>query len=863
FFIYMTMKNTFILLEAEEDEDSGSSSSDSDKADIPALSKIPAEYALPSASSSYRLDDIVEHLAEAYRLRQLTNARSSDVSPDANPISPAHDELAFRKPNRRPASALPLDATPSSNMEASLGEEVSDNDGEDDRGTELEDEVELTNEQRLLKQWISRYLGAGGLAAPGFRFFYVHCQPHHEKAIVDRISTDIQHRKIDPQVLRAALPSTLPGGVYIQAQSMLPRNTVLASYLLTIPGLLYSKTPRFAFSAHESTHKIPPAAARADVVLPIHSPIDDPEPSHLNQYPPHTWVRCKRGLYKNDVGLVVTDHFDEIDYDVERLVLFPPRIDWNSVPDLSSGQSTLKRKRSRQKRPDVLSWKAGQFITQNHCFATRLDCASHCETPQSCSHSEATHKRYVCLGNQWQNGLVFKRIKLKDMELAPTIPADIRSYFIASKHFAVQQSLLWMPSPSSWEFQVGEDVRFTDSDGVWCTPDGHYTFELPEGRTEGTIHYVGPSYCEINIHLQDSDVTVTALHSMSKVHLEKIFYPGDIVSLPSGARYLRAEPEASAEIELTGKEGLVVNAGPSKVEVLLKSRTEQEILEFHPNTLTKVKQSVAIQDVVRYRPEDYLTAPESSTHRHTLSSIKPSTAPIPWKNLEVYPVKYSNKGYRAIVVDAKQDSKTVSGLSVQIRYETQGMSNSFAWVDYDSLRRVDNDQFLHDDDHSSEAGSHTIWDSYWRLKPDYSPEYSAEEQYSRKRRKLLKEDELLAGTESPRATTPFSFPPSIPPSPTSDPAWDPSSPEPLLQHWILDPRIMQGLQDGLQLLVATNADLKQDRQGNEPGYCVAESRIWRSSSYANPGAGEEIDEWNQFVICTTHCTNSSQARNRI
>ncbi|KAJ3963885.1 hypothetical protein EV361DRAFT_956512 [Lentinula raphanica] len=280
------------------------------------------------------------------------------------------------------------------------------------------------------------------------------------------------------------------------------------------------------------------------------------------------------------------------------------------------------------------------------------------------------------------------------------------------------------------------------------------------------------------------------------------------------------------EIELTGKEGLVVNAGPSKVEVLLKKSRTEEILEFHPNTLTKVKQSVAIQDVLHNCPENCLTAPESSTHRHTLSSINPSTAPIPWKNLEVYPVKYSNKGYRAIVVDAKQDGKTVSGLSIRIRYETQGMSNSFAWVDYDSLRRVDNDRFLHDDDSLP-----TIWDIYWRLKPGYSPEYSAEELYSRKRRKLREEDEL-AGTEPPRATTPFSFSPSTSTDLISNPAWDPSSsnpssphpsssdppssdppsPDPFQQHWILDPRIMEGLRDGLQLLVATNTVPKQDRQ---------------------------------------------------
>ncbi|KAJ3816978.1 hypothetical protein F5880DRAFT_140387 [Lentinula raphanica] len=140
------------------------------------------------------------------------------------------------------------------------------------------------------------------------------------------------------------------------------------------------------------------------------------------------------------------------------------------------------------------------------------------------------------------------------------------------------------------------------------------------------------------------------------------------------------------------------------------------------------------------------------------------------------------------------------------------MNNSFAWVDYHLLRRVDNDRFLHDDNDSDEAGLYTKWGSYWRLKSGYIPAYSPEEQHDRKRRKVLEESELATGSTDAgptRATTPCSF---NPPSPGTDPAWDPSSPDPSLQHWILDPRIVKSVQGNLELLVATTDDPKQDQR---------------------------------------------------
>ncbi|KAJ3737896.1 hypothetical protein EV360DRAFT_77330, partial [Lentinula raphanica] len=270
--------------------------------------------------------------------------------------------------------------------------------------------------------------------------------------------------------------------------------------------------------------------------------------------------------------------------------------------------------------------------------------------------------------HQWQNGLVLVRLKLEDMELASEILADSRYYFLASNHPAVQQSLFSMPAPSSWEFQIGEAIRFIDFNGTWCTPDGHYTFELPEGRTEGIIHHVGSSFCEIKLPLQGLDYTVDAFHAMPKVHLEKVFQPGDTVLLLSGARQRLSsrfgynEINAPAEVDtgnLPGREGLVVTVAPAKVEVLLHmSHNEQQIFSFHPNTLTIVERSVSdYHSVPRYRPEDYWPAPDCFAHEDTYSFIKnlTRTGQIPWKNLQVYPIKYSKKGYRATVVDAKLD----------------------------------------------------------------------------------------------------------------------------------------------------------------------------------------------------------------
>ncbi|KAJ3823225.1 hypothetical protein F5880DRAFT_1613075 [Lentinula raphanica] len=855
------MLNTqFVLLEAEEHDDWEQDSSDDETNDegegSSHATEIPSQYRLPPANSSTRMELVVEHLEEV-----IHRPRARIPRPNVRPSPAKHKrfitskkiarkEIARKKIGRRAASVpvviprvFPRRARRSMSAPPSTAGEISSSrlelhqdtglavngtvgsDGEVE-DCELED-VELTAEQRLMNRWIKKYLGPLGLAISGYKLFYVRCERQYERKVVQRIRADIQDQKIDSSILRAAFPSSLPGGIYLQAQSMLPQNTTLASYLLTIPGLLYPKAPRVVFSTHQSAHSIPAASARTDLVLPLHSVVEDPasiegilrESSYFDDHPPHTWIKCKRGLYKDNVGLVVADDFNEIDYDVERLVLFPPRLDLSRALNLLKGQTSFKRKRNLTKRPDILPWTAAELVTQNYCIPNQLDCARHCGDSQSCAHSEPAQKRFICLGQHWQNGLIFKRVNLVDMEPASEISTDVRYYFLASNHFAVQQSLPSMPPPSSWEFQIGEAVRFTDFDGTWCTPEGQYKFDLPAGQTKGIIHYVGSSYCEIDIPLQGSNVTVNSLHTLSKSHLEKIFSPGDTALLLSGARRrLSLNPRnhrsetlsVEEEICQTGKEGLVISVRPGKVEVLLQENDENVFLDFHPNVLKKVEQLVSDHDVLRNRPRESSTAKESSA-KPALCEVNPFTNEVPWRNLRVYPTKYSHKGYRAEVVDARSDSNTVSGLSVQIRYEAQGMSNHFAWIDYDYLRRVDNNRFLHDLDGLGEANIPTNWNSYWNLNPDYSPKYSDEELYLLEKGSSPEGNASVVSTDSPsRTTTPFSSPPDT--ETELDPAWDPSSPDPPAQHWLLDPRIVKGIPEGLELLVATTTHPDRDQR---------------------------------------------------
>ncbi|KAJ3831520.1 hypothetical protein F5878DRAFT_647560 [Lentinula raphanica] len=358
------MKNKYVLLQAEEQEFDQDSSDEGINVNTHA---IPSGYDLPTSTSSFRLDRLIQHLEEAIHLHSISKNGSDHVLPTVVPPSSTHrvsfiaigetgqHHTAFMPPfmtishtslsePQRLESIPPLavaQMSPSqiawkdlqtTDLTSSCGlEGPRATDGTINEGSNAD--VGLTNEQRLLKLWMKKYS------------------------------------------LRPAFPSALPGGIYLQARSMLPQNTDLASYLLTVPGLLYPKAPQVIFPVSRPAHSIPTSSARPDLLLPVHSPIEDiasieqilREPFHLDEYPPHIWIKCRCGLYKDDVGLVVADDFEDVDVDVERLVLFPPRIPWTGTSDSSR---SLKRKRETR-RPDILSRQAGDHVARNHCLLDR------------------------------------------------------------------------------------------------------------------------------------------------------------------------------------------------------------------------------------------------------------------------------------------------------------------------------------------------------------------------------------------------------------------------------------------------------------------------------------------------------------
>ncbi|KAJ3817707.1 hypothetical protein F5880DRAFT_20965, partial [Lentinula raphanica] len=326
------MSHDLISLEAQEEEEFDEwDSSDGDEVKKCANADIPSEYAFPFVNSSHGFDRMIQRMEESIHLQEIVNARSSRVFPTVIPVSSArYEPLPSRiKPRRRSASVPPpavskmtttelrrSGSTPPLGTVTRMNNVMSSSDMEASHSTgiavdvagSVEDEVEL--KKRLLKQRIRKYMDAEELVAPGFKFFYVRCQ----------------HLVIDPLILQAAFPYVLPGDIYLQARSMLPLNTVLAAYLLTMAGLLYSKVLRFAFPLQTSKHHISTAEARTDLTLPILGPINDPvgircilrEPSHLGRNPPRSWIKYKRGLHKDEVGLFVADEFNEISSDVER-----------------------------------------------------------------------------------------------------------------------------------------------------------------------------------------------------------------------------------------------------------------------------------------------------------------------------------------------------------------------------------------------------------------------------------------------------------------------------------------------------------------------------------------------------------------
>ncbi|KAJ3730696.1 hypothetical protein C8R42DRAFT_715356 [Lentinula raphanica] len=178
---------------------------------------------------------------------------------------------------------------------------------------ELED---WTEEQEKLAVWIHENLGDVDYDCG---IYHVRCERGQETAIIGRLKQDITAGKVHPNVLKAAFPSYQPGGIYIQVRSMLPINYRLASYLRSIPGLLYPRHPKLTLPLHsDDSTKLPIAKYDHNVDMPIHTLVENAHTQrHLvldrwtRSFRPGTWAIARTGLYKGNIGLVIEDDANE------------------------------------------------------------------------------------------------------------------------------------------------------------------------------------------------------------------------------------------------------------------------------------------------------------------------------------------------------------------------------------------------------------------------------------------------------------------------------------------------------------------------------------------------------------------------
>lgn len=207
--------------------------------------------------------------------------------------------------------------------------------------------------------------------------------------------------------------AALPGGVYIQACSMLPGNHVLASYLRTINGFIFPNTPCTAHSRWRSQSVYPAAHYEVPFItnsttlqFPKHQLVVGLNANkcwqqrHDDPIRISAWVRATKGHYKGDYGLVVEDDYGEIEA-TEQMVLFIPRLrlpTFNPNANAKSAAAEPTKKKTKLACPPPVELLGAGMIKQ---LATRFgcklkfECIELCKHPNKCSHQEDNCKRMV------------------------------------------------------------------------------------------------------------------------------------------------------------------------------------------------------------------------------------------------------------------------------------------------------------------------------------------------------------------------------------------------------------------------------------------------------------------------------------
>ncbi|KAE9383945.1 hypothetical protein BT96DRAFT_1008604 [Gymnopus androsaceus JB14] len=420
----------FVSVEADEDISEEEDSSEETELDLSEWKRQTTEsIPLPSAKQPSRLDLLLDRLNAEIEARThdlATLPHPSEFLPES-PHKKRHIARSNSPEESSCVSETSVDAgtswdaafaaNPGSRQDfidgLQLGSLVS--------APDQDEEEDCRFEWERFRSWVN--VVSGGTAELfEFGIYYIRCRRGREAAIVKRICHDIEVGHVNQEILRNASLAALPGGIYIQARSMLPGNHVLASYLRTCDGFIYPNAPRDVHPGW-TTESIYPRS-HYEVSFIANSPTLQLPKHHLvvglnaykgwlheqckDQFRIGTWVTATRGRYKGDCGLIVEDDYHELDSS-ERMVLFIPRIRFpNFRPNAESAAAEPPKKVKSSRHPSPVHLVgAGAILQMANKFKCKLkvECIEHCNKPETCVHQEINRKRVTFQGQTTRGGL--------------------------------------------------------------------------------------------------------------------------------------------------------------------------------------------------------------------------------------------------------------------------------------------------------------------------------------------------------------------------------------------------------------------------------------------------------------------------
>lgn len=249
---------------------------------------------------------------------------------------------------------------------------------------------------------------------------------------------------------------------------MLSRNTLLASYLRTVPGLVYLSSPKISFPNEQAwsrkyervkkPHR--PTWSAPDSSMPIYQTITDvgfhPETQTGTDLRPGTWVVPSKGRYKGDVGLVVKDEYGTVDTSMSALVMFIPRVKFPNSPSFKRPpKATLPvdfRKPPKQ-------WQDFEYHSRLQAWCIRDDCTD----PLQCQHQPYLEKRYEIFRQVLRGGFALLVFDISELRLIARMPTGVHAAFaeLPMPDYLWRNLHIRLPPPDSWSFLEGDQVSFT------------------------------------------------------------------------------------------------------------------------------------------------------------------------------------------------------------------------------------------------------------------------------------------------------------------------------------------------------------------------------------------------------------------